>query len=291
MSILDFSNLGPKPSGSKNSLKLVLGIGTLVATIALGSTLAANINLNAGAQVEFGQGVAQTTACDDEVTITPYSTFVNNYENPDFRFTSFSVTGISDSCYGKVFIIKAYSNSDNSSLDLYAPDGGEPFSEVQVLDTAGSFSLVNSGLNSDYIEDVSTGFKVTMVTIGLEADAVLASAQDVDRITIESRDPDFFVASYSVGDVGPSGGFVYYVDEDGFNCGPQHNATGSPENGICHYLEVAPSGWNGGGEPSKSWALQPNWSSDVSGTPNGGDLFNDPLGIGLGFKNLVGIVV
>jgi hypothetical protein len=290
MSILDFSNLGPKPSGSKNSLKLVLGIGTLVATIALGSTLAANINLNAGAQVEFGQGVAQTTACDDEVTITPYSTFVNNYENPDFRFTSFSVTGISDSCYGKVFIIKAYSNSDNSSLDLYAPDGGEPFSEVQVLDTAGSFSLVNSGLNSDYIEDVSTGFKVTMVTIGLEAGAVLASAQDVDRITIESRDPDFFVASYSVGDVGPSGGFVYYVDEDGFNCGPQHNATGSPENGICHYLEVAPSGWNGGGEPSKSWALQPNWSSDVSGIPNGGDLYNDPLGIGLGFKNSIAIV-
>ena len=62
MSLLDFNELSTKRSGSRKPLKLVLGIGALVGVIALGSTLAANINLNSGAPVEFGQGVTQTTS-------------------------------------------------------------------------------------------------------------------------------------------------------------------------------------------------------------------------------------
>jgi len=251
VSLLNFEPSKPNRSSSRKPFKLVLGIGTLVATIALGSTLAASINLNAGAPVEFGQGVAQTTACDDEVTITPYATFVNDEEDADFLFTSFSVTGISTSCYGKTFTIKAYSNSGNSPLDLYTPDSQEPFSEVQVLDTAGSFSLVSAGLDSDDIEDISTGFKVTMT--GTPA---LASAQGVDRLTIESKDStESAPATYEVGDRGPGGGIVYYVSANFFT------STGSTCDTQCKYLEVAPATWQGSGVADD---LTYEWSSNYS---------------------------
>ena len=259
MSLLDFSDLRPNRSGSRKPFKLVLGIGALVGVIALGSTLAASINLNAGAPVEFGQGVAQTTACDNEVTITPYATFVNDEEDADFLFTSFSVTGISASCYGKTFTIKAYSNSGNSPLDLYATTGiAEPFSEVQVLDTAGSFSLVSAGLLSDDIEGISTGFKVTMVTGGPPASAALASAQDVDRITIESKDStESTPVTYSVGERGPGGGIVYYVSTSYFT------STGSTCDTQCKYLEVAPATWQSEGA-SFADDFYYQWSSNAS---------------------------
>jgi hypothetical protein len=47
----------------------------------------------------------------------------------------------------------------------------------------------------------------------------------------------------AVGDTGPGGGTVYYVDATGFPCGPTFSNTGSPTGGLCRYLEVAPSTW------------------------------------------------
>jgi len=80
----------PAPKRKKNkNLKLALGVGTLAVMVGLGSTLAANISLNSGGPVEFGQGVAQTISCqtdltaspsansDRSVTVTPISDFVN----------------------------------------------------------------------------------------------------------------------------------------------------------------------------------------------------------------------
>ena len=43
----------------KKSLTNLIGIGVLAGIVALGSTLAASINLNNGGPVEFGQGVTQ----------------------------------------------------------------------------------------------------------------------------------------------------------------------------------------------------------------------------------------
>ena len=65
----------PRP---KKPFKLILGIGALVTVVGFGSTLAANINIGTG-PIEFGQGVAQTTACsgDNSILVTPTSTFEN----------------------------------------------------------------------------------------------------------------------------------------------------------------------------------------------------------------------
>lgn len=81
MEILKFenSNEGRPPRDSKWSLKMkaTFGVGLLAATFGIGSTLAANISLNGGDSIEFGQGVAITAACDNEITVTPLSTFMN----------------------------------------------------------------------------------------------------------------------------------------------------------------------------------------------------------------------
>ena len=58
MSLLNFNGSEPKRTGEKKTLSIILGTGALVGVIALGSTLAASINLNSDNPVEFGQGIA-----------------------------------------------------------------------------------------------------------------------------------------------------------------------------------------------------------------------------------------
>lgn len=189
MSILQFDHSEPKPARKYKKIKIVFAVGAIAGAVGLGSTLAANINLNNGGNVEFGQGVAQTTSCDQSVILTPRATFVNNSVEPVFIFTSFSVTDISNSCDGVIFTIKAYKDGQSSPLDLYRAGGemGTTYNEVQVKDENGNFSFVGGGLLSDDIQDLSdSGFNVQLETVDVPAVA-LASAQDVDRITIESR--------------------------------------------------------------------------------------------------------
>lgn len=86
----------------------------------------------------------------------------------------------------------------------------------------------------------------------------------------------------AVGDSGPGGGIVYYVDNShsGFNCGPTTVL-------VCHYLEVAPSDWITGSS-SMVWATGTTTSGnaiiDMSITND--DPENRSFsGIGLGYKN------
>jgi hypothetical protein len=84
-------------SKSRKKLRVILGIGALAAVTGIGSTLAANISLNGGGNVEFGQGVATTAACDDDITLTPVSTFSNAsyaYDDATFAMTAIQISGI-----------------------------------------------------------------------------------------------------------------------------------------------------------------------------------------------------
>jgi hypothetical protein len=86
-------NNNPAPK-SRKKLRVILGIGALAAVTGIGSTLAANISLNGGGNVEFGQGVATTAACDDDITLTPVSEFSNTEEDATFAMTAIQVSGI-----------------------------------------------------------------------------------------------------------------------------------------------------------------------------------------------------
>jgi len=79
---------------SRKKFRVILGIGALAAVTGIGSTLAANISLNGGGNVEFGQGVATTAACDDDITLTPISEFSNTEEDATFAMTAIQVSNI-----------------------------------------------------------------------------------------------------------------------------------------------------------------------------------------------------
>jgi hypothetical protein len=79
----------------------------------------------------------------------------------------------------------------------------------------------------------------------------VALTSSISKITIQST-PHTNVAcslggSCAVGDTGPGGGKIFYVSVGGFSCGVTRAAT-------CHYLELAPANWNGGADPTRSWA-------------------------------------
>lgn len=268
MSLLNFDSHGLSPKGEKKSLGIFLGIGALVATIALGSTLAASINLNNNGPVEFGQGIAQTVACsgDENLTITPNATFVNSSGGGTFQFSSVKVSDIPSSCNGKDFTIRAYGDSSNIPLALFDDDA----TSVVAYNDGESFKLL-TGLSGLTINSGNGTFTVNFTT-------PVALSTSVFSITIESS-----AHAYSVGDTGPAGGKIFYYSEAGFSCGPDRSST-------CNFLEAAPSLWNGGGsDPSRAWAsdgfeLLPvdNASSPQTATATE---------IGWGFRNTLAIIL
>jgi len=84
-------------------------------------------------------------------------------------------------------------------------------------------STVNSSSNRDKEKNKSNQY---------------TNSEESKKITVKTS-----VKAYAVGDVGPAGGIIFYIDSLGFNCGPTFSATGSPTSGKCHYLEAAQNNW------------------------------------------------
>ncbi|CAB4337336.1 MAG: hypothetical protein F2690_02945 [Actinobacteria bacterium] len=274
MSLLNFDNHNGKAPRSFKPLKLIFSIGVLAAFIGIGSTLAANINLNTGTPIEFGQGVAQTTSCDNEVILTPFSSFVNIEGADEFGFTGITLSKLdttdqrdsSEGCAGKTFTIKVYDKNGTLLEASYSLTVGDGVFISPDGDTP------NNGLNQTE----------TSVTLLFDTPALVAT--DVYRITIESSaTTQVTPAQYSLGDTGPGGGKVFYYSESGFNCGRNFSAVGSPARGQCHYLESAPAGWNNNGvaalDPIVTWSG--NNTDAIGGTSSA---------LGAGFRNTVAII-
>jgi hypothetical protein len=95
--VLQFPPADDQPSARTGSAKLkykvAVGVGGLAGLFGIGSTLAANISLNNGGAVEFGQGVAQTAACDEDgFTVAPITYYSNS--SSTFRLSKVQVSGL-----------------------------------------------------------------------------------------------------------------------------------------------------------------------------------------------------
>ena len=170
---LDSGDEAATPNKKKSKwLKIGIGVSALVLIPTIGSTLAGSITIGSGS-VEFGQGVVDTAACDDTISVAPTSTL--NAGNPPstppfFEILSITLFGIGSDCLGKTFRLSAYDlNGDPVPLCDYMSD----YADIE-YDSPTSTSDCGGVLNN--IDD--TGFDFSPFS------SVLAG--DVATITIES---------------------------------------------------------------------------------------------------------
>jgi len=181
MEILKFEN-SSRPTRKKNSSsKVVLGLAGIAAVALLGSTLAANISLNSGSAVEFGQGVAQTTACDTNagITVTPSAAFVNAANGGSFNFTTVAFSNIDGACLGKTFTLKAYGDSSATPVVLNTVSATTYSQATFVYATNGTKSP--NIATSSYLSSGNVG------TYNIHFTDQQATAGAVFKLTLESQ--------------------------------------------------------------------------------------------------------
>jgi hypothetical protein len=273
-----------KPRKSKQKISPIFALVLLLVSggFFLQTTLASNISLSSSASVEFGQGILQSTACSGEsqLTLTPVAEFTNIAGAGAHKFSSLTVSGIPDGCWGSDFTISAYGASDNAPLALF----NSTSSRAVIYDDGGTFQVGTGGTGMS-VTSGSGSFTVTFTS-------PVALSSSVSRVTIQSgAHISLLCAEGGIcipGDRGPGGGFVYYVSANYFT------STGSACNTTCKYLEVAPSGWNGGSDVTKKWATGTsstgNAVTDITGIANDSSANNSSAKVGYGYRNTLAII-
>ena len=183
MEILKFDGAPQKRTRQKrSSTKGLVAAAGFAAIAVLGSTLAANISLNSG-NLEFGQGVAVTAACDsDGITATPKAVFANASGAGAFNFASISFSGIKDTCIGKLFTVNAYGDTSATPL-VIATSGATTFSQATFVVSA------TQGQKSSYISTSSAGWGTADArTLEIGFNGTQATAGAVFKITLQSSD-------------------------------------------------------------------------------------------------------
>ncbi|MBM3719460.1 MAG: hypothetical protein FJW51_02375 [Actinobacteria bacterium] len=185
---------GPKrPKGKHPFLKGLLGLGALSALAGISMTVAAQININAGSgSVEFGQGSATTITCDEEVTVTPYSGYVNLSDTAAmFTVDSIEVAGISDACIGSDFVLRVFSStSGTAAANLTNSDSGTVFYDyARISYSAGKqFSQVGNGyvwIEADTATTNSATFEVVLDPDEIDSGQII-DARNVSKVTLET---------------------------------------------------------------------------------------------------------
>jgi hypothetical protein len=259
----DPRDLRRKRSKFRSPVALSLFLLLISGIYVVQTTLAANISINTGGPVEFGQGMAQTTACSGatNLNVIPYSSFTNDTGSSGaFYFSSITVSNIPSSCNDKDFTIRAYGDGGINPLALF----NTSTTSAVVINDGGTFKLGvgSSGMTITQSTGTFTAFFTTPVAL----------SSTVFKITVESGDQ---AESYSVGSVGPGGGVIFYVAPSPFTCGPTMNLT-------CSYLEAAPTtGTNAWVDANYLWSGNTNTSIGASA---GGSA------IGTGYRNTLAIV-
>ena len=169
-----------KKSNTRN-LKIALGLAAVILVPTIGSTLAGSIAINTNANVEFGQGLAQTAACDpDGMTLTPDASFTNAAGAGSFGLGTIAISGIDDACEDKTFTITAYNNTGaaltiaNTNVGFtYEIISGTPNTCTPTEAPSGNYTL---GCVFAAEDDVA-------VTITLAAGV---DAEDVYKFTVET---------------------------------------------------------------------------------------------------------
>ena len=174
-----------KKSNTRN-LKIALGLAAVILIPTIGSTLAGSIGLTAvgGGGVEFGQGLAQTAACDDEITVTPSSTFVNASGAGTFKVGTVVLSGIANACSGRIFKVKAWDVAGASPLTLSASGAGSPACVATYTISSGVNQITTESLN-DCVGTVGA-YSSNNNTITFTTNTTVLAATTVYKFTVET---------------------------------------------------------------------------------------------------------
>lgn len=234
----------------KNTIikKTLLVVIFTTLTLVVGNTLAANININTGGNVEFGQGQASLVSCagSTPIKLIPKATFQNVSRSGTFYFTEAVFSNIPSNCIGSDFYLSAYGASGDA-LRLAGQECSNKDGNVAVIrfrgdETTSESPRHRSNTSNAYLkisEATSTGFKVSWALGGCEASA---QTNNVQKITLQTEQEKSERIFYNVGDISPSGGLIFF------------KVINSPTSQT--YFEVAPRGWSGTDEdPSTPWCV------------------------------------
>jgi len=160
---------------------ILILIGFAASLAMISSTLAANISINAG-PVEFGQGISQTTSCDEDgITVTPESSFIASGSGY-FKFTSVDFADISTNCIGKDFLVSAFPDT-STALALDALGSTIARIKFRGVDTTevSSGADGNGTFNGSIESATATAFRLVLSSSPTRATQVY-------KLTLESAD-------------------------------------------------------------------------------------------------------
>ena len=180
MEILKFENSSRPVRKKSSSSKVILGLAGIAAVALLGSTLAANISLNGGSGVEFGQGVALTSACDSSITATPSVSFANAAGGGGFNFTTVALSNVASDCLGKTFTLKAYGDTSATPVTI-ATSGANSYTQATFTFTTASTT------NASAISTSNWSLSAASSTLTLAFGGTQATNGAVAKLTLESQ--------------------------------------------------------------------------------------------------------
>ena len=186
MEILKFDNAANPRRKKNNNLKSLAGLATVAAIAVLGSTLAANLSLNSGGAIEFGQGVSVTSACDEDgITVTPSVRFINAAGAGTFYLSTIALSGVDLSattkCVGKTFTLNAYDNASATPLQLATNSSTAITSATFANSSVGNTFVGTTGISVSGTGNSSSG----TVTLGFGTPSSTSGA--VYKITLQSQ--------------------------------------------------------------------------------------------------------
>lgn len=177
-----------KRAGNTRTLKLIAGGLVLAMVPVFGATLAANVNLNNGAPIEFGQGSQTTIACDTSVgtAINEQWSAAEDY----FVVTTLELNTL-DTALNATNLLNGGCGARTLKLSLMDVDGnplaigsgGELYVTVVVPTTNGS-ATANQGATAT-IAGLGVGDTEGTLTVTINP-ATPLSAANVYRIALES---------------------------------------------------------------------------------------------------------
>ena len=206
-------NVAPKrKKSSVFALLALFGIGGFY----LQTTFAANVSLNSGLPIEFGQGFTQTVACsgNTSLSVVPNSSFVNVSGGGGHYLASVTVSNIPAGCQGYDLTISAYGNTNNTPLALFNTTS----TDAVVYNNSGTFQMGLGGSGAT-ISSGSGTFTVTFT-------APVATSASVLKLTIQSGAHARTCAeggTCKLGETGSGGGVVFILNSASGGTGGAYN--------------------------------------------------------------------